>query len=225
MASLKRDLAEGKSCLIVNTDHSSASLVAKVAALPIDGIFVDCEQGDIGIETIENMVRAARLSSTACLVRLFNGEDWTIERFLARGIDGIIVPRLDFPDQARGVVEAVKYCAPKNYQDKVVVIQIESKSAIDHLDEFLSIDGIDAFFIGPVDLAKSYGHAGQYKNEFMMGILKDTVARILASGKRAGMLVDRSDIRQWEDLGVTFLYEHVNNFIEMGVAEINKIRK
>ena len=61
-------------------------------------------------------------------------------------------------------MDALRYCFPKTHQDKLVVVQIESKSAIQDLAGFLRVVGIDVCMIGPVDLAKSLGFEGDFRS-------------------------------------------------------------
>ena len=85
-----------------------------MGGLPIDAVWVDCEQGSADVETVENMARAARLAGLESLVRVFSPEDWVIERFLFRGIDGLVVPRLDSAAHAQAVVDAVRLLLPQD---------------------------------------------------------------------------------------------------------------
>jgi 2-keto-3-deoxy-L-rhamnonate aldolase RhmA len=215
----KQKLRHGETVVVVNPDHPSPSLVEFMGRLPIDSVFIDCEQGSADVETVENMARAARLVHLTSLVRLFHGEDWVIERFLGRGIDGIVVPRLETPAQAARVAAAVDYCCPRDRDQKVVVAQIETAAALAALDEFLTIDGIDVYFIGPVDLAKSLGHGGDFRHAAVHETMIAVVAAIRAAGKAAGILVDRTNAREWEARGVQFLYEHVNSFLSTGAQD------
>jgi 2-keto-3-deoxy-L-rhamnonate aldolase RhmA len=215
-AAFKRKLAAGEPVLVVNPDHPHPSLVDFFARLPIDAVFIDCEQGSAGIETVEHLARAARLAEVTSLVRLFAPDDWVIERYLGRGVDGIVVPRLERAAQARRVVDAVRYCHPRDAATKVVVVQIETREALDDLPGFLAVEGIDAYFLGPVDLAKSMGHAGDYRNPAMQARLADAIGAIRAAGKVAGMLVTAADVQHYVGCGARFLYTHVNDFLLAG---------
>lgn len=169
--------------------------------------------------------RAAKLMRTASLVRLFDGSDWVIERYIARGVDGIVVPRLDSADQAASVIRAVRYCLPKSHQDKVVVIQIETRDALTELDRFIELPGVDVLFLGPVDLAKSLGFEGDHRHPDVQRTLMDAVMRIRRAGKAPGILVDRGSVRRWcrrAQAGALFLYEHADSLLAIGADEIAK---
>lgn len=218
-SAFKGKLAGGECVVVLNVDHPSPSLVASIGGLPVDAVFIDCEQGSADVESVENMARAARLTGKTSLVRLFDHSDWVVERYLGRGVDGIVVPRLEVPAEAAAVVDAVRYCYPDTHADKVIVIQIETARALAALEDFIAIAGVDVLFLGPVDLAKSLGHAGNHRHPDVQMALRDAIGRIVRSGKAAGILVDRASAADWIRVGARFLYEHLDNFLALGAAE------
>jgi 4-hydroxy-2-oxoheptanedioate aldolase len=215
-AAFKAKLKAGEPVIVVNADHPNPGLVEYLGRLPIDAVFLDCEQGSADVETIENMARAARLMKLTSIVRLFSGEDWVIERYMGRGPDGIVVPRLETAEQAARVVAGVRYCYPKTHDEKLVIVQIETRQAFEDLDAFLQVEGIDVYFIGPVDLAKSLGFGGDFRHPEMQRILNEAIAAIRSRGKAAGTLVNFDDVSAYVERGAQFLYCHVNDFLREG---------
>jgi len=214
----KEKMRGGQAVAVINADYPSSGLVEFLGqpALGLDAVMFDTEQGSPGIESVEEMARAARLTGLCSLARLFSPEPWVIERLMLRGIDGIIVPRLDSAAQARQVVDTVRYCFPDGGRDKVIVVQIESAAAHADLDGFLAVDGIDAYFIGPVDLSRSMGHKGDYRVPAVAQAIDDILARVNAAGKTAGTLVKPGDADEWLARGARFLYFHVNDWLRIG---------
>jgi len=223
MSRFKAKLLGGYPAVVVNPDHPHPGLVEYLGGLPVDAVFIDCEQGSADVETVENMARAARLKQLTSLVRLFSGDDWVIERYMGRGVDGIVVPRLETPEQADRVVQAVRYCYPKNHQQKIIVVQIETRSAFEALDSFLKIDGIDVFFIGPVDLSKSLGHGGDFRTAEMQAVLDEAIGAIRKAGRVAGTLVGFDDARSYVERGAQFLYCHANDFLGEGARKFAQL--
>lgn len=215
----KAKLAQGGDALVVNVNHPAPGLVERLGALPVDAVFFDCEQGSPGIESVENMARAARLAGVASLCRLHGPDDWLIERYLFRGIDGIVIPRLSRPDQAARVVETVRYCLPRRHDEIAVVIQIETIEAARAVEDFAAVQGIDCLFVGPVDLAKSMGHAGDFHHRAVQAEIDRTIAAIAAAGVAPGMLVNRADAAAYRAKGVRFFYEHVNTLLAYGIED------
>lgn len=219
----KDKLKRGEPVIVLNPDHPNPGLVEFLGKLPVDAVFLDCEQGSADVETVENMVRAARLAKLPSLIRLFSGEDWVIERYMGRGADGIVVPRLQTAAQAARCVEAVHYCYPQTAHEKSVVIQIETMSALDTLDEFLRVDGIDTYFLGPVDLAKGLGFLGDYRRPEVQYALDGAISKIRDAGKVAGILVDYGDTGRYVRLGVQFLYVHANALLTEGAKSFARL--
>lgn len=213
----KEKMRRGEPVAVINADYPSSALVEFLGqpSLGLDAVMIDTEQGSPDIQSVEEMARAARLTGLCVLVRLFSPEPWVIERLMLRGIDGIIVPRLDSAEQAQQVVDTVDYCFPGR-DDKVVVVQVESAAAHADLDRFLAVQGIDAYFIGPVDLSRSMGHKGDYTVPPVVQAVDDILARVNAAGKVAGTLVKPGDARQWMDRGARLLYFHVNDWLRIG---------
>ena len=223
--SFRDKLRGGGTVTVVNPDHPSASLVEFMGGLPIDAVFIDCEHGGADVETVEHMARAARLAGLGSLVRVFSPEDWVVDRYLGRGVDGVVVPRLETAAQAEGVLANLRYCYPGSFADKILVIQIETASALENLDGFLALDGIDAYFIGPDDLSKSLGYAGDYRRPEVQEAIDGAITKIRGAGRTAGVLVDYGNVEGYVAAGVRFLYTHANQFLGHGGAAFGKLAR
>ncbi len=115
-------------------------------------------------------------------------------RYLNAGADGLMVPMVDTADQARAIVDAVRYALPSNHEKRIVIAMIETVGAIDDLEAMLEVDGIDVFFIGPGDLSQDMGYApapafGEPRPQPVMAKVGEGVSKILAAGRLAGTLV------------------------------------
>lgn len=214
----KEALRADRPVAVINVDYANAGLVEFLARpeLGVDALMLDAEQGCPDFERIEELARVARLAGLCVLVRLFSPEPWVIERMLLRGVDGLIVPRLDTAEQARAVVDVVRYCHPHDAEHKLVVVQIESATAHAQLDAFLAVEGIDAHFIGPVDLSRSMGHRGDYSVAPVQAAVDDILQRTRAGGRAVGTMVKPGDAEQWVERGARFLYFHVNDWLRIG---------
>lgn len=206
---------------VLNPDYPSPALVEHLGRpeLGLDAVMVDLEQGSADMERLEDMARAARLAGLCSLARVFSPESWVIERVMLRGVDGIVVPRLDAPEQFRQLVRDVRYCFPRDHESKVVVAQVESRAAYDRYDEILAVEGIDVFFVGPVDLSKSMGHGGDYSAPEVQAAIEDICRRTLAAGRKTGILVKPGNAQDWRRRGVSFLYFHLNDWIGLGARD------
>ncbi|HEY9279272.1 MAG TPA: aldolase/citrate lyase family protein [Eoetvoesiella sp.] len=216
MQTFKQKLRNRETVSLINADHACAGLVDFVCGLGIDAIMLDCEQGNLGFVDVEHMARAACLHGVSSIVRIPSPEPWTIERYMMRGIDGVVIPRLDNAAQVEKAVADIRYASPADFSQKTIIVQVESASAVQDLDNFLSVPEVDCFFIGAVDLAKSMGFSGNYAHPDVMAELDRTIARILAKDRAVGFLVKEGDLQSWQGKGVSMLYAHVNDFLAMG---------
>ncbi len=178
----------------------ASSYVAElIAHVGYDWIGLDVEHGAIGIESAQSMLQAIATTDTVAMVRLPAGDDVAIRRFLDAGAAGVIVAMVNSPEQATGVVEAARYPPlgrrsvglgrwrlvmapddPPAVNDEIaVVVMIEHAEAVRRADEILAVQGIDAFFIGPNDLAASMNY-DRAKAEH-------AVQEALAAGQRLGV--------------------------------------
>jgi 2-keto-3-deoxy-L-rhamnonate aldolase RhmA len=218
----KEKLLRDDVVVVLNPDHPSASLTEFVAALGFDGVFIDCEHGMAGIERVQDMCRAARVVGVQSIVRPETDAPHLITRYLDAGAGGVMVPHIETPEAARKVVEAVRYARPNDHDDKVVVAMLESIAAIDRLDEMLSVEGVDVFFIGPNDLSQSMKLAGQIHHPEVKATIKQAAAKIRAAGRISGTLVVRENAAEYVAAGCRYLYEHANNFMALGALDFKE---
>ena len=142
-----------------------------------DSLTIDLQHGVIDYAQMVTMLQA--ISTTACvpIVRVPWLEPGIIMKTLDAGAYGVICPMVNSRDEAarfvsytryapRGVrsfgpVRAMYYSGPdypEHANDTVVAFaMIETKQALDRLDDILSVEGLDAVYIGPSDLSLSMG--------------------------------------------------------------------
>jgi 2-keto-3-deoxy-L-rhamnonate aldolase RhmA len=80
-----------------------------------------------------------------------------VRHFLDAGIDGLIAPDIETGDQVREMLDVIAATAAGDWENTHFIALVESQAGIDNLDDILSVDGLDAVQIGPVDLALSMG--------------------------------------------------------------------
>lgn len=87
-----------------------------------------------------------------------------------------------------------------------LLIQVESKTALDNLDEILEVEGIDGVFIGPADLSASLGYPDNAAHPDVQRIIEQSIRRIRAAGKAAGFLaVDPKMAQKSLEWGANFV--------------------
>jgi 2-keto-3-deoxy-L-rhamnonate aldolase RhmA len=218
----KEKLKRDEVVIVLNPDHPSPSLTEFIAGLGVDGVFIDCEHGVASVERAQDMCRAARVAGIQSIVRPETDAPFLIARYLDAGAGGVIVPHVDTAAAARRIVEAVRYTRPRDHEDKVIVVMIESLTAIENLSEMLTVEGVDVFFIGPNDLSHSMGHPAQMHHPEVKAMVKTVSAKIRAASRTPGTLVTSETTAEFAAAGCRFLYEHANNLLIAGAADFQR---
>lgn len=222
---VKQKLSEGEPVLFLNPNHVAPSIVETIGGLGFDGVFIDCERGAPSFRDVEDLARAARVSGIASIVRPDTNLRWLITRYLDRGIDGVMVPFVHSAEDARQVVDAVRYARPTDHEDKLVVVIIESRAGIENLPDIVENDRIDVFFIGAGDLAQDMGYdlhllkEGDERPADVQQAVDGAIETILAAGRTAGILVNRANVGAHIDRGVRFFYEMADNLLATGARD------
>lgn len=150
-----------------------------------------------------------------------------IKQYLDTGIQTLLVPMVDTAEQARELVRCMRYPPggirgmaatrasgwgrntgyAKEANDQVcLLVQAETREAIENLDEIAAVEGVDGVFIGPSDLSAAFGHVGDPWHPEMQEIIADAFKRIQAAGKAVGILtLDEKLAKKHVEMGATFI--------------------
>jgi 2-keto-3-deoxy-L-rhamnonate aldolase RhmA len=169
-----------------------------------------------------------RSAGGAAIVRPHSHERPLIIRYLNAGADGVMVPMVNTAEQARAIVEAVRYALPSGYEKRLVVCMIETQEAIGNLDQMLDTDGVDVFFIGPGDLSQDMGYPnappfGKPRPDAVMDKVAEAVDKIRSAGRVAGTLATLDEIPHWKARGVQFFYVHTDPFLRRGIEAVKAV--
>ena len=94
----------------------------------------------------------------------------------------------------------------KANSEQCVLVQVETRTALDHLEAIAGVEGVDGVFIGPSDLAASLGHLGNPAHPEVQKAMEDAVKRLKKLGKPAGILTgNEEEIRRYIDWGYQFV--------------------
>ena len=87
-----------------------------------------------------------------------------------------------------------------------LIVQIESTAGLVGLDAILQVEGVDAVFIGPSDLAASMGHLGNPGHADVKAAVAGAIGKISAAGKAAGVFsADPAAAEAYREIGASFL--------------------
>ena len=215
-------------------DHPLATEICGGAGF--DWLVIDAEHGPASERSILSQLQAlGACPNSHPVVRVPTGhgqagQAW-IKRVLDLGAQTLLVPMVDTAEQARAVVHAARYpdangqggmrgMAPMRAANwgrhadyaqlanerLCVVVQAETRQALDQLDAIAAVDGVDAVFLGPADLSASMGHHGDPRHPEVMNALEQATRRLLALGKPVGSLsADPATARRFLDWGMSFV--------------------
>jgi 4-hydroxy-2-oxoheptanedioate aldolase len=87
-----------------------------------------------------------------------------------------------------------------------VLVQVETREALDNIDAIAAVDGVDGVFIGPADLSASMGHPGNPGHPDVLAAIEDAIVRIARAGKAPGILMrDEALVKRYLELGALFV--------------------
>jgi 4-hydroxy-2-oxoheptanedioate aldolase len=194
----------------------------------LDWILIDTEHAPNELPAVADHLRALLPTSTAPIVRPAWNDPVLIKRILDVGAQTLLVPYVQSaveaqravaatrfpPDGVRGVAavhRSNRYGRVKDYfahagEEICVVVQLETGVALDALEAIAGIDGVDALFIGPSDLAANLGHIGDAAHPAVRGAVEDACKRARAVGIPIGILAPiEADARAYLAMGFQFV--------------------
>jgi 4-hydroxy-2-oxoheptanedioate aldolase len=219
----------------------SADLIDYLGPVGLDGVWIETEHGTPGFQDIAHLSRAADLWGMASIVRIHQNDPGLIGRVLDCGASGIVVPHVSTVEAARRVVQGGKfaplgqrgmYGGRRSYgqqdyyaraNDEVcLVVLIEEQEALEHLDEILTVEGIDVFQAAPSDLAQTMGHIGHAEHPEVQAAIDGALRKIVGAGRTAGMVTNERNRERYMDLGVRFVYGSILRSLQQGAAEFKR---
>jgi 2-dehydro-3-deoxyglucarate aldolase len=191
-----------------------------------DWLLIDGEHAPNDLSTIMLQLMALKDSTSAAVVRPQWAEPVLLKRLLDLGVYNFLMPFVESAEQASQAVAATRY-PPRgirgialaqrsnryghvpDYYERIndniaVLVQIESRPAVDAVEEIAKVDGVDALFLGPSDLSASLGHFGKPNHPEVQAAMAHVVGVAKAHGKAVGILSGvEADCRRYLDMGMT----------------------
>lgn len=206
----RQRLADGGSVVGTIVPTNDPILVEISALAGFDHVIIDGEHGDVDVRAVADLVRAAEAAGITPLARVPSNSPVDILRYLDVGVMGVMVPQIRSAADARRAVEAAKYhpqgqrglagsraasyglaeslteYVPAANRETMVLALLEDRAAVEAIDEIVAVPGIDVFFVGPADLAQSYGLPGQAGHPTVQAAIETIIQRTLAAGRVVG---------------------------------------
>jgi 4-hydroxy-2-oxoheptanedioate aldolase len=224
----KEALAAGK--LQIGLWSSLCSNIAAeiLAGCGFDWMLLDTEHSPNEVPGLLSQLQAMATGSAAPVVRPAWNDPVLIKRVLDIGAQSVLLPYVQDADEARRAVAATRYPPAgirgvtgsgraSNYgrvpgylqnadREICVLVQVETRAALDRLEAIAAVDGVDGVFVGPSDLAASLGHIGQPQHPEVQKALEDAARRLKAAGKPSGILTSNdAEVRRYIEWGYTFV--------------------
>ena len=202
-----------------------------LARMGFDWMTVDTEHSAIDWSQVAALVGAIADAGCVPIVRVPEGNHRDIKRALDAGAWGIVAPMVDTVEQAQAIIAATKYppvgkrslgavapslsysASPDEYFAKandevLVILQTESPTGIANAEAIYSLPGVDAIFVGPVDLrARLSGASGGPATD---ADLEEAIAKVVAAGKATGTptgmhAMDAANAKRRAEQGMQFI--------------------
>ncbi len=171
----------------------TAEVLARTGA---DHVVVDLQHGAASETDLPGIAAAIRAMGSVPLVRTRSSSFADVGRPLDLGACGVIVPNIRDADHAREVVASARY-APDGARSigrlsggsdqPLVILMVETASALDDLDALLAVEGLDGIYVGPGDLSLSLGLNGVDRKDDLRAVLSSIVARSVAAKVPVGV--------------------------------------
>ncbi|MDO9438398.1 HpcH/HpaI aldolase/citrate lyase family protein [Hydrogenophaga sp.] len=205
------------------------------AGAGFDWLLIDGEHSPNGLPELLAQAQAiAAYPTSHAIARVPAGDAVLIKQTLDLGLQTLLVPMVDTPEQAAQIVRASRYPQADdvdgqggirgmagarasrwgrytNYAKEAnaqvcLLVQAESREALNNLDAIAATPGVDGVFIGPSDLSASLGHVGNAGHPEVQAAIEDAIQRILRAGKAPGILTpDETLARHYLSLGAVFV--------------------
>lgn len=252
-SNLKERLRAGETVLGGFLSLGDALCSEIMARAGYDWLLIDLEHGAGGEREALGQMQAIACEECAAIVRVEGAARQRAHRVLDMGAHGIMFPRIDTEEDARGAIAAMRYpptgvrgvafsnracqfgSGLKNYMESsapalLTVLQIESPLAVKNAESIAALDGADVLFIGPSDLSHSMGMLGQFDNADFQSAVRHVAEAARKHGKSAGILLPKpADFDHYWRLGYRFIASGsdgvlLNNAARTLVSQISEAR-
>ncbi|WP_353298942.1 HpcH/HpaI aldolase family protein [Sulfitobacter pacificus] len=188
----------------VKTPHPM--VIEVLGGTDLDALILDCEHSPFGMADIDRAILAARAVGKPILARLPNDQFSSFLKVMDMGAEGIVVPHVSTAQKARDIVQALHYgnggrgfatttragdygrVGMKDHllanADPTILVQIEDPAAVDNIDDIVAVPGISGVFLGPADLAVSYG-----VNDPTGPRVVDAMTKVITAARKAALPV------------------------------------
>jgi len=230
---IRTALRSGDPVIATLVVSDSPHWLGMIEGLGLDFVFIDTEHIPLDRPSLSWMCRSYAALGLPPMVRIPEPDPIAACCALDGGACGIVAPYVETANQVRALAGAVKYKPLKGVRlqtalddpnslepelrqyleqqnaDHFLVVNIESRPALENLDAILAVDELDAVLIGPHDLSCSQGCPEDYENPSFLAAVEEIIAKARAAGKGAGVhtispVLRRHEV-EWAGIGANLL--------------------
>jgi len=229
MNPLKQALAERRAQIGLWQSLANPYTAEVCADTGYDWLLFDGEHAPNTVQTLLAQLQAVAPYPVEPVARVPVGEAAIIKQYMDIGFRSLLIPMVESAEQAKHLVAATRY-PPRGvrgvasavsraagfgarpgylataHEDVCLILQIESRAGLEGIEAIAAVDGVDALFIGPADLAAALGHLGDPRHEAVQGAIAEAIERIARADKPSGIFaLSPEDARRWLAKGVSFV--------------------
>ncbi|GHC35386.1 HpcH/HpaI aldolase family protein [Aidingimonas halophila] len=193
-----------------------------------DWVLLDTEHSPNELPNVVTQLQALAGTQTAAVVRPAWNDPVLIKRFLDIGAQTLLIPFVQTAEEAERAVAAVRYpnqgirgvaaahranrygrvpdYVHRANDELCLIVQVETSRAIDNIPAIAAVEGVDAIFIGPSDLAADMGHIGEAGHAEVQREIARGLALCREHRMPAGILAPvQEQAEHWLDAGFAFI--------------------
>jgi 2-keto-3-deoxy-L-rhamnonate aldolase RhmA len=237
-----RQLLEGERVPLGTWVMSGATSTAEaLGSLGFDWILVDMEHTPIDVRDAYHLLQALAGTKAAPIVRLAWNDQILVKRLMDAGAQTLMFPFVQSAEEAKAAVSFTRYPLPgvpsagrrgfagfhrgnrygtvTDYAKRAneaafIIVQIETPAAAARLEDIASVEGVDAVFLGPADLAANMGFVGNMEDKAVQAKVANVAKRCRALGKPCGIVGPTPEIVQRY---IGYGYDYVAIASDMGM--------
>lgn len=223
----KRALAEKRQQIGLWCSLPGSYAAEIVAPSGFDWLLFDTEHSPGDVLTVLPQLQAVAAYDVSPVVRPASNDAVLIKRYLDIGAQTLLIPYVQNREEAEAAASAIRYppagirgvsgltratrfgrvtgYSKRAEEELCLLVQLETRAAVEALEAIAQVDGVDGVFIGPADLAASLGYPGEPGHPEVVAAVEDAIRRLAALGKPAGILTpDTAFAARCIELGTTF---------------------
>ena len=193
-----------------------------------DWILLDTEHSPNEIPDLVSQLQAVQRGTATPIIRPAWNDAVLAKRALDIGVQTLLFPYVQNVEEAKRAVASTRYppqgirgvsvaarasrygrvpgYLTKANDEICVLVQVETRTALEQLEAIAKVEGVDGIFIGPSDLAAGLGHLGNANHPEVQQAIKQIFDSVRAAGKPLGTLAPvEADARRYLEMGATFV--------------------